>query len=154
MSRKMHLGEIAASVGSQLASADAVLRSSQSQLRLTGLALRLQGAAAIVDNSVGLDFSAPAGGSAMDFSFHAAGGATNPGEPVAVPDVRGYTPALARRKLQAVGLSIAMTTIANATGRDGGKTPIHPGSAGRVSEQQPPPGAQALPGTLVQVIVR
>jgi PASTA domain len=140
MSGKLQLQDIATSVGSQLASADAALRSSQSELRLSSLALRLQGSAAVVEDLVGLDLSSPVGGSAVDFTFHAAGGGSIPGSPVAVPDVRGYTPALARRKLQAAGLSVAMTAVGNATGR--------------VTEQQPVPGAQALPGTLVQIVLR
>jgi hypothetical protein len=140
MTDKLRLGEIAASVGTQLAAADLLLRSSSSQLRLGAIALRLQGSPAVVDDAIGFDLSSPAGGSAVDFTFHAAGGASAPGVPVAVPEVRGYTPALARRKLQAAGLSVAISAVANATGR--------------VSEQQPAPGTQALPGTQVQLLLR
>jgi len=140
MSDKLMLGDIAASVGSQLAAADVALRSSRSELRLSGLALRLQGAAAVVDDSVGLDLSSPTGGSAVHFTFQAAAGALDPGSPLIMPDVSGYTAALARRKLQALGLSVAMTVVANA--------------AGRVSEQRPAAGAQVMPGTLVQLVLR
>ncbi|HYP90307.1 MAG TPA: PASTA domain-containing protein [Polyangiaceae bacterium] len=141
MSDKLAIGQIAASVGSQLASADAALRSSQSELRLHGLQLRLKGAAAVVDDDVGLDLSVPSAGSAVDFSFQAAGASeAASGDLVDVPDVRGYTIALARRKLQACRLGVATTALANAVGR--------------VSEQRPGPGTQALGGAVVQLLVR
>ena len=136
----MQLGEIASSVGAQVASADAQLREGPSRMRLAGLALRLQGAAVVLDGAVGLDFEAAAAGSAVDLHFDGGGGNVDAGAPVVVPDVRGYTPALARRKLQAAGLDVA--TIA-ASGGDG-----------RVREQLPAAGTQALSGTLVRLVLR
>jgi hypothetical protein len=133
----MQLGEIAASVGAQVASADAALRVGPSGMRLTGLALRLQGAAVVIDDAVGLDFDPAAGGSVVDLRFDGGDGNADAGAPVVVPDVRGYTPAFAKRKLQAAGLGVV--TIATA------------GRGGRVSEQQPPAGSQALSGTLVRL---
>jgi beta-lactam-binding protein with PASTA domain len=109
-------------------------------MRLAGLALRLQGAAVVIDEAVGLDFDTSAVGSAVDLHFDAGDGNVDAGAPVVVPDVRGYTPAFAKRKLQAAGLGVV--TIA-AGGRDG-----------RVSEQQPPAGTQALSGTLVRLTLR
>lgn len=136
----MQLGEIAASVAAQLASADAALRAGSSRMRLAGLALRLQGTAVVTDGAVGLDFNTAAGGSAVDLHFDGGGGNVDDGAPVMVPDVRGYTPVFAKRKLQAAGLGVA--TIAAG------------GGDGRVSEQQPPAGTQALPGTLVRLVLR
>jgi hypothetical protein len=140
VSGQMQLGEIAASVGAQLASADAALQTRASRMRLAGLALRLQGAAVVLDGAVGLDFDTAAGGSAVDLHFDGGGGDVDAGTPVVVPDVRGYTHAFAKRKLQAAGLGAA--TIA--TG----------GRGGRVREQRPPAAAQALSGTLVQLVLR
>jgi hypothetical protein len=136
----MQLGEIARSVSAQVASADAALRAGPSRMRLSGLALRLQGAAVVIEDAVGLDFGTAAGGSAMHLHFDGGDGNVDAGAPVTVPDVRGYTPAFAKRKLQAAGLGVA--TIAAG------------GGDGRVSEQQPPPGAEVLPGTLVRLALR
>ena len=131
MSGQVQLGEIAASVGAQLASADAALTAGQGRMRLAGLSLRLQGAAVVMDGAVGLNFDSAAGGSAVDLHFDGGSGNVDAGAPVLVPDVHGYTPAFAKRKLHAAGLGVA--TIA--AGQRGG----------RVSEQQPPAAPRRSP---------
>jgi hypothetical protein len=136
----LELGEIAASVGSQLASAEAALRAGTAQLRLIGMALRFQGAVTVMDNSLGLDFSAPASGSAVDLTFHGAEVADVRPTPVTIPDVSGYTRALARRKMEAAGLRVAISA--------------KPEAAGRVIETRPSAGTQALSGTVVLVVVQ
>ena len=136
----MELGEITASVASQVALADAVLGASHSQLRLSGVTLRLQGAATMVGDSTALDLTSPIGGSTLDLAFHVEDPETGPGRPVPVPDVRGYTSALARRKLQDAGLRFALAAP--------------PNNSGRVGKLHPPPGTQVLTGTLVQVVLR
>jgi hypothetical protein len=59
--------------------------------------------------------------------------------PVVVPDVRGYTPAFAKRSCRPRGSASR-------------RSPRRP--RGRVSEQQPPAGTQALSGTLVRLVLR
>lgn len=56
-----------------------------------------------------------------------------------VPDVRGYSPTLARRKLEAQGLAVASSTAI---------------SKGTVAEQSPAPETSVAPATVVRLIVR
>lgn len=136
----MRLEDVANSITSQLAVADDLLRTRSSGLRLTGVELRLHGGTTAVGDDLALDFAQAGTGGAVGMSF-AAGGAAPPTQTeVAVPDVRGYAPALARRKLVAAGFAVALSTIS--------------GARGMVSDQSPAPGTLALAGSSVRLIVR
>jgi hypothetical protein len=135
----MRLDEVATSVASQTALAAESLKTGSRGLRLAGVEMRLEGAAAAVGSDVALDFTAPQGGSALNLSFvsaETAGTKTNP----EVPDVVGYTPALARRKLTALGFEAQFSTVANAQGI--------------VTSQTPGAGSFAPPGSVVRLLVR
>jgi beta-lactam-binding protein with PASTA domain len=73
-------------------------------------------------------------------SFAPGGAAQGPANDRAVPDVRGYAPALARRKLQAAGFGVTIAAV--------------PDARGAVAEQRPEAGALALAGTTVRLIIR
>ena len=136
----MRLEDVASSITSQLAVADDLLRSRSSALRLTGVELRLHGGTTAVGDDLALDFAQAGTGGAVGMTF-ATGGAAPPTQTeVAVPDVRGYAPALARRKLVANGFAVALSTVS--------------GARGMVSEQSPAPGTLALSGSSVRLIVR
>lgn len=136
----MRLADVAGSVTSQLAVADDVLRGRSSALRLSGVELHLHGAPAALGEHLALDFTQSATGGAIAMRF-AAGGAAQPDPAeLAVPDVRGYAPALARRKLLAAGFAVALSTVA--------------GARGTVSDQSPAPGALAIAGSSVRLVVR
>ena len=136
----MRLADVASSISSQIAVADELLRSRSSGLRLTGVELRVHGGPTAVGEDLALDFAQPGTGGAVGMSF-AAGGAAPPVESeVAVPDVRGYAPALARRKLVASGFAVALSTVS--------------GARGVVSAQSPAPGTLAIAGSSVRLIIR
>jgi len=139
-SRVMRLREVADSLTGQLAAADELLRSRASGLRLGGVELRLHGAATSVEEDLALDFGAAGSGTAIGMSFAPGGAAQAPANDRAVPDVRGYAPALARRKLQAAGFAVTIAAVPNARGA--------------VAEQAPAAGAVALAGSTVRLIVR
>jgi hypothetical protein len=136
----MRVGELATSVASQTAVTVEALRTGSRGLRLNGLDLRVTGTAANVGGDLALDVSAPAGGSVMSLSFGTGSDATPPPAELEVPDVRGYAPALARRKLEARGFEPVLTRTAQALGK--------------VAEQTPAPGESARPGTLVHLVIR
>jgi hypothetical protein len=135
----MRVGDVASSVGSQSALAAQALQTSARGLRLAGVEMRVAGAAASVGNDLALDFAAPQGGSAVNLSFVSADApAFKTG--ANVPDVLGYTPALARRKLTASGFVAKFSTLAAAHGI--------------VAEQSPGAGAIAQQGSVVQLLIR
>jgi len=138
-SSALALADLAGSVGSQVASADAALRAAPGGLRLTGLELRLQGASAVLDDQVALDLAAPTGGSSVTLAFAPGGAPPAASTSVAVPDVRGYGAALARRKLEAAGLGARLLS----TGE----------GLGVVRDQVPAPGSPELAGSEVRLIL-
>lgn len=140
---RMRLEDLAHSIARQVALASRTLASAGSGLRLAGVALELRGRATAMDQDVAIDFSAASagqGGSSVGLSFiperadaiHSAMGA--------VPNVTGYTPSLARRKLEQGGFAVSVA----ATG----------GAQGVVAQQHPAAGAQAPRGALVRLVVR
>lgn len=136
----MRLEELATSVGAQVKYVDELLRTRDAGLRLGTVDLKLAGAGAMVNGEVSLDLGFPAGGSAMGLSFvpSAAGGSN--GFEEEVPDVAGYTSALAQRKLAERGFAVSVTSV--------------PGAQGIVSDQTPRAGSAAPTGSLVRLIVR
>jgi hypothetical protein len=140
ISRVMRLEEVANSITSQVAAADDALRNRSSGLRLGGLELRLTGAATAVDQDLALDFSDTGAGTAVGLSFVPGGTSASTPSEQAVPDIRGYAPALARRKLQSAGFAVTLATV--------------PDARGTVAEQSPAPGSLALPGSTVRLLVR
>jgi PASTA domain len=135
----MRLGDVVSSIASQTAEVVETLHTRSRALRLIGMELHLAGAAAAVENDLALDFDAAQAGSAFDLSF-ATGGNTTARSTVAVPNVVGYTPALARRKLAGLGFQARLSTFASA--------------AGVVAEQSPSAGSSAAYGSLVQLLIR
>lgn len=131
----MTFNEITQSVVGQLAFADATLRSRLDGLRLSGLELYLHGAVTSLDGSLALDIDTLGTGSALGLTFHLADASPAAGLPVQVPDVVGYTPALARRKIESVGLRAVFVATGDGTGT--------------VTETRPAGGAQALSGSVV-----
>jgi hypothetical protein len=136
----MRLGDMASSVSSQVAAVDDTLRTLARGLRLGGVQLRLKGAATALENDLALDLGAPAAGSEVGLAFVPAGSAASGSAGAPVPDVRGYTPALARRKLVASGFAVVFATMA--------------GARGVVEEQSPAEGTIAAAGSVVRLIVR
>jgi hypothetical protein len=136
----MRIGEVASSVGSQVTLVDDLLRSRPNGLRLGGVDLRLSGAGTAFEGDVALDLGSPAGGSAVGLSFVPGGSEARPAAEAQVPDVSGYTTALAQRKLVARGFAVAFASVA--------------GARGVVSEQSPPPSTLAPTGSVVRLIVR
>jgi hypothetical protein len=133
--------EVAGSVGEQIVAVDKSLKRSAGGLRLSGVELRVQGTAGAVQEEVALDVAAPAGGSAVAMRFAPAGMPAASGEEIPLLDVRGYGPALARRKLTAGGFNVVFYS------RTGS------GAQGVVTSQTPPPGTLVSPGTLVRLEV-
>jgi hypothetical protein len=136
----MRIGDVASSVGSQVTLVDDLLRSRPNGLRLGGVDLRLSGAGTAFEGDVALDLGSPAGGSAVGLSFVPGGSEARPAAEAQVPDVSGYTTALAQRKLVARGFAVAFASVA--------------GARGVVSEQSPPPSTLAPTGSVVRLIVR
>jgi hypothetical protein len=135
----MRVSELVSSVASQAAVVAEALRSGSGRLRLAGVALHVEGAAATVGTDLALDLSGRQGGSAVSLSF-APGGEEGAALERTVPDVVGYTPALARRKLAAAGLEARISTVA--------------GGEGVVAEQEPAPGTLLMDGGIVRILVR
>lgn len=136
----VRLEDVASSIGEQLVAADQNLRLSARGLRLGAVELRVQGAASVVGQDVALDLAAPGGGSAVGLRF-ATGTSPQSGDvPVPLIDVRGYGPALARRKLTEQGFNVVFVRAAAAEA-----------ARGVVSEQAPAPGAFVFPGAVVRL---
>jgi hypothetical protein len=131
--------EVAESISAQIATVDESLKQGAGALRLAGVELRVQGTAGSVENDVALDIAAPSGGSAVALRFAPVGipDATGPETPLM--DVRGYGPALARRKLTAGGFNVVFY---NRTGS---------GAQGIVTSQTPAPGTLVAPGAVVRL---
>jgi hypothetical protein len=136
----MRLRDVATSLGAQLTLVDDVLRSRPDGLRLSGVHVRLAGAGAALDGDVALDLASPLASSAIGVSFVPRATFASALREARVPDVRGYTTALAKRKLAASGFAFDVANI--------------PGSRGLVGEQQPPAGALAPEGSAVRLVVR
>jgi PASTA domain-containing protein len=136
---RMRLEDVADSITRQLALASSALGSARGGLRLGAVSVELRGKAAAVRDDVALDFGVPSGGSAVGLSFSPAttGGAatTRAGS---VPDVTGYTAALARRKLEQAGYGVLMAGAAG---------------AGVVKAQSPSGGSSATVGSVVRVVL-
>lgn len=135
----MLLRDVTNSVAAQTAAAAEQLRQGARGLQLANLELRIECAAAAVAEEVALDLAAPGGGSALNLKFTSANGAA-PRPDVEVPDVRGYSLALARRKLSDRGLTFVVSQTA--------------GAEGVVSSQKPEAGELVPDGSLVRLIVR
>jgi hypothetical protein len=135
----MRLEDVASSIAEQVASVDGFLAVQARGLRLAGVTLDLRAASAKLDEDVALDLDAPGGGSRVGLAFMA-GGATPAGNAasVAVPDVRGYTAALARRKLVAAGFAMSSASRIDARGV--------------VEQQVPGAGAQVAHGSTVRLL--
>jgi len=136
----VRLQEFASSICEQLVAADQSLRLSARGLRLGAVELRVQGAASVVGQDVALDLAAPAGGSAVGLRF-ATGASPQSGDaPAPLIDVRGYGPALARRRLTERGFNVVLARAAAAEG-----------ARGVISERAPAPGTLVLPGAVVRL---
>ena len=133
--------EVAGSVGEQIVAVDESLKRGARGLRLSGVELRVQGTAGAVQEEVAIDVSAPAGGSAVAMRFAPAGMPAAAGEAIPLLDVRGYGPALARRKLTAGGFNVVFYS------RTGS------GTQGVVVSQTPAAGTPVSPGTVVRLEV-
>jgi len=139
-SQLLGVGAIASSVGSQVAVADDALRFRAKGLQLGYVELTVHGRAAAVGNDLGLDVGSSLKESAVGFRFARADVPSATGTSMVVPNVCGYTAALARRKLEALGYSAAVTKVA--------------GAGSTVSEQSPSAGAMLTSGSAVRLIVR
>lgn len=137
----MRLDDLTGSVGSQLGEFVSHLRHQKATLRLGAVRLDLQGAATAVNGNIGLDLSQPTGGSAVALTFVPATEPAAEGEGE-VPDVVGYSPALARRKVEARGLLAEIAPYSGATG-----TP------GTVAKQLPAAGEVVPAGSTVKLLV-
>jgi hypothetical protein len=135
----LRVREVAESISAQIATVDESLKQGAGALRLAGVELRVQGTAGSVENDVALDIAAPSGGSAVALRFAPVGirDATGPETPLM--DVRGYGPALARRKLTAGGFNVVFYS------RTGS------GAQGVVITQTPAPGTLVAPGAVVRL---
>lgn len=141
--QRMRLEDMAHSIARQVALAGQTLAGTGSGLRLGGVALEVRGRATTLDQDVAIDFAtggAGTGGSSVGLSFTPARSEAANGSSGAVPDVTGYTPALARRKLEGQGFAVSVA----ATG----------GVPGRVAQQHPAAGSVAQHGALVRLVVR
>jgi hypothetical protein len=142
--QRMRLEDMAHSIARQVALAGQTLAGTGSGLRLGGVALEVRGRATTLDQDVAIDFATGAGagggGSSVGLSFTPARSEAANGSSGAVPDVTGYTPALARRKLEGQGFAVSVA----ATG----------GLHGRVAQQHPAAGSVAQRGALVRLVVR
>ncbi len=136
----MPLADAAASIGDQLARVDGVLRDRKLGLRMAASQIQLRAGATKAGDDVAFDFKAAAT-SQVGFQFVNAEAPPDARQgAVLVPDVIGYTPGLARRRLAAVGLS---AIIAKGVG-----------SRGQVAEQLPAGGDSALAGSTVRLVVQ
>jgi hypothetical protein len=136
----MRLDDMASSLANQVGAVAEALRAPSSRLRLVNVDVSLAGTGASLGEDIALDLGAPMGASAVSLSFSSgeAPAARPHGE---VPDVRGYTLALARRKLADNGwVAVATSTVTAATGV--------------VAEQTPTPRSVVPHGTVVRLVVR
>lgn len=135
----MRIADVAASIGTQLQAAELALRDQNSGLRLHGVDLALRGEATNKDGDVAMEFRAGSGGSGhLNLSFVPAGQPQTAEEEVDVPEVIGYTPSLARRKLVQAGFAVSFAS----------------GGAGEtVVRQDPPAGETVRTGTLVRLLL-
>lgn len=138
--RLLRIGDIASSVSSQVAAADDALRARAKGLQLGHIELMVHGRAAAVGDDVALDFASAAKESAVGFRFSSKHSASVAQPSMSLPSVLGYTAGFARRKLEALGFSVAISELA--------------GSSKTVSEQFPAAGALLPAGSLVRVVVR
>ena len=136
----MALADLASSVGVQATAVDDLLRSRANGLRLGSVDLRLTGTGTAAGGDVALDLASPSGGSAIGLSFVPAGSQPAADEGIEVPDVVGYTTALARRKLAARHFAVSVAAVASASGI--------------VAAQTPAANTRAASGSVVRVIVR
>ena len=137
---RMRLSDVADSITRQLTLASSALGEARSGLRLGAVSVELRGKASAVSDEVALDFGVPSGGSAVGLSFSPASPTGTLATPTSgtVPDVTGYTSALARRKLEQAGYSVLLAGI---TG------------AGVVRAQSPKGGSSAAAGSVVRVVM-
>jgi len=136
----MRVADVAANLGTQITLADSLLRSRPDGLRLDALDIRLHGVGTAADGDVALDLGSPLGGSSLGIAFVPAKSIAPVTTDVPVPDVSGYTPALAQRKLIARGFVVTVASVA--------------GANGIVSEQLPAASSLAPSGSVVRLIVR
>jgi hypothetical protein len=137
----MRVVEVASNLGTQVTLADSLLRSRPDGLRLDGIDLKLQGiGTAAANGDVALDLGSPAGGSSLGVSFVPAKFAPTSTTEESVPEVSGYTTALAERKLIARGFAVTLAFV--------------PGARGIVTEQSPAANTLAATGSVVRLIVR
>lgn len=137
---RMRLKDVADSITRQLDLTSGALASAPSGLRLGAVSVELRGKASAVNEDVALDFGVPSGGSAIGLSFSPAppSGRHTGAASGTVPDVTGYTSALARRKLEQAGYGV-LTTGAS--------------GAGVVTAQSPRSGSSAAAGSVVRVVM-
>ena len=138
----MRLEDLASSIAEQVASVDGFLAGRVRGMRLAGVQLDLRAASAKVNQDVALDLSAPGGGSRVGLAFAPAPAtaAASAGTQVVVPDVVGYTAALARRKLTAAGFAISAATVVDAHGV--------------VAQQMPEAGKLVANGSTVRLLFK
>jgi len=136
----MRIADVAASLGNQVALVDHVLRSRPNGVRLGAVDLRLTGMGTALGSDLALDLGYPSGGSAIGIAFVPSPLDAVGGQTAQVPDVRGYTTALARRKLLGRGFDAIIITST--------------GSRGVVTDQSPEPGTVAPAGTAVRLMFR
>ena len=135
----MRIGEVVSSVAAQSAEAASVLQQGAGGLQLANLEVRLDCGATSIDDQLALDLAAPGAGSALLLRFAPAGRGAPASTVAEVPDVVGYTVALARRKLTDRRLSVVVSAL--------------PGAAGVVRSQRPGAGELTPEGTVVRLVV-
>lgn len=136
---RMRLSELASSVSEQVGLADAVLRTRASGLRLAGLDLHVRATATADGEDVALELGLGEGASAIALRFAPSETPSAELTTRAVPDVRGYTAALARRKLERDGFTVTLSAVA------GGRV---------VRDQTPSAGSLAPTGSTVRLLLR
>lgn len=139
------LHAIATSTGEQLGRAHRELSTRKQGLRLSGLSLSLRGEAGVdEEQALGLALDQPtAAASELKMAWALPSGGAPTATAGRVPDVSGYTEALARRKLEAAGYTVSLRQTSAAG----------PAERGRVQRQRPAPGAEADPGDRVEIVV-
>lgn len=136
----LRLSDVASSVGSQVGSAEGELRRTlRNGLKLSGCEVTLTGAATSVGEDLALDFSPGTPTTAVGLRYAATASLPIESSVVAIPDVRGYTVRLARRKIEASQL-VAVVIASSGNGQV-------------VSSQVPAPGSLLPTGTIVRVLL-